>query len=82
MDADKKMKMSRRSCLVTQECRLLLHYSDRAVFMGEEELLQLCHFVPQKGYFILMVTQSKRIFPAGPIMSYYEGEQCGSAIKL
>lgn len=82
MDADKKMKMSRRSCVVTQECRLLLHYSDRAVFVGEEKLLQLCHFVPQKGYFILMATQSKRIFPAGPIMSYYEGEQCGSAIKL
>lgn len=70
------------SCVVTEERCLLLHYSDRAVFVGEEELLQLCHFIPQKGYFILMATQSKHIFPAGPITSYYRGEQCESAFKL
>lgn len=39
--------------MITKENRLLLHDSDGAVFVSQEELFQLSHLIPQKSYFIL-----------------------------
>lgn len=45
--------------LLTVIARFLLHGCDGAVFMSQEELLQLSHFVSQQGDFTLLEGRHK-----------------------
>lgn len=45
--------------LLTVIARFLLHGCDGAVFMSQEELLQLSHFVSQQGDFTLLEGQTQ-----------------------